>query len=41
MTTNVKWPSSRRYARAHGRDEVAVVGVLEQVRDDFGVGLGA
>ena len=26
---------------AHGLDEVAVVGVLEQVRDDLGVGLGA
>ena len=26
---------------AHGRDEVAVVGVLEQVRDDLGIGLGA
>ena len=26
---------------AHGRDEVAVVGVLEQVRDHLGVGLGA
>ena len=26
---------------AHGFDEVAVVGVLEQVRDDLGVGLGA
>ena len=24
---------------AHGRDEIAVVDVLEQVRDDFGVGL--
>ena len=26
---------------AHGLDEVAVVGGLEQVRDDLGVGLGA
>ena len=30
-----------RVGGAHRRDEVALVGVLEQVRDHFGVGLGA
>ena len=34
-------PLEPRVDGAHGLDEVAVVGVLEQVRDDLGVGLGA
>ena len=41
MTTNAKWPSSSRYASRDGLDEVARVVALDEVNDDFGVGLGA